>query len=354
MQSNDQSQLLIDAVRQAVESGKPVSVRGGNTKAFYGRPQTGEPLEVSSHTGIVSYEPTELVITARSGTLVSEIESALREQRQMLAFEPPCFGAQATLGGTIGCGLSGPRRPFAGSVRDFLLGVRMANGRGEDLSFGGQVMKNVAGYDVSRLMAGSMGTLGLLLEASLKVLPVPRQECTLIRETDRDGAIEFQRLWSRTPSPISGTCHSGTLLHIRLSGSETGVASARSKIGGESLEDGESFWCRLREQEHEFFRNPGRLWRLSIPPASAEPNLGGESLMEWNGALRWVMSDAPAVAVREAAVEAGGHATLFRNDDSEEDVFHPLKSHVRKLHEKMKLAFDPKGIFNPGRMYQGI
>lgn len=354
MQSSDQSQELIDAVRHSVESVRPLSIRGGNTKAFYGRQQSGEPLEVSAHTGIVSYEPTELVITARSGTLISDIESVLGEQRQMLAFEPPRFGARATLGGTIGCGLSGPRRPFAGSLRDFLLGIRTVNGRGQDLSFGGQVMKNVAGYDVSRLMAGSMGTLGVVLEASLKVLPEPRMECTLVREVDRDGAIEFQRLWSRTPSPITGTCHCGDLLHIRLSGSETGVASARSRIGGELVYDGEEFWRRLREHEHEFFRNPGRLWRLSIPPASTEPELEGESLMEWNGALRWVISDAPADLLRGAAATAGGHATLFRNDGSEVEVFHALESHVRVLHENTKQAFDPKGIFNPGRMYKGL
>ena len=202
--SSDQSQQLIDAVRQSIETGVRLSIRGGDTKAFYGRRQEGTPLDVSGHAGIVSYEPTELVLTARSGTSVAEIEHTITDRNQMLAFEPPRFGDGATLGGTVGCGLSGPRRPFAGSVRDFVLGTRMVNGRGEDLRFGGQVMKNVAGYDVSRLMTGSMGTLGLLLEVSLKVLPKPRVECTLVREADRKSAIEFQRRWSGKSSPISG------------------------------------------------------------------------------------------------------------------------------------------------------
>ncbi len=352
--SVDRSRELIDAVTASIESGKPLSIRGGNTKAFFGGPQTGETLEMSGHSGMVSYEPTELVITARSGTLVSEIESTLKEQHQMLAFEPPCFGERATVGGTIGCGLSGPRRPYAGSVRDFVLGTRIVNGRGEDLRFGGQVMKNVAGYDVSRLMVGSMGTLGLLLEVSLKVLPAPRSECTLMLEADRDGALEFQQRWSQRPSPISGTCHSGGLLHVRLSGSETGVASAKSKIGGDTLDDGDAFWTRLREHDHEFFKGAGRLWRLSIPQASPDPDIHGDSLMEWNGALRWVISDSPADRIRTAAAEAGGHATLFRNGGAETEAFHPLSGSLLKLHKKVKRAFDPKGIFNPGRMYRGL
>jgi len=352
--SSDQSQQLIDAVRQSIETGVPLSIRGGDTKAFYGRQQGGTPLNVSGHAGIVNYEPTELVLTARSGTSIAEIESELADRDQMLAFEPPRFGDSATLGGAVGCGLSGPRRPFAGSVRDFVLGTRVVNGRGEDLRFGGQVMKNVAGYDVSRLMTGSLGTLGLLLEVSLKVLPKPRVECTLVREADRNSAIEFQRHWSGKSSPITGTCHSGSLLHVRLSGSDTAVAAARSNIGGETVEDGCEFWRTLKEHEHEFFSNPGRLWRLSLPPASPEPGLNGHSLMEWNGALRWLISDAPADVIRRAASGAGGHATLFRNDGTESDVFHPLESHLRILHENVKLAFDPKGIFNPGRMYKGL
>jgi glycolate oxidase FAD binding subunit len=352
--SSDQSQHLIDTVKQSIESGEPLSIRGGNTKAFYGRHQEGTPLDVSGHAGIVNYEPTELVMTARSGTRLSEIEAALADQEQMLAFEPPHFGDGATLGGAIGCGLSGPRRPFSGSARDFVLGTRVVNGRGENLRFGGQVMKNVAGYDVSRLMTGALGTLGLLLEVSVKVLPVPRRQCTLVHETDREEAMKFQRHWSGKSSPITGTCHSGGLLHIRLSGSEIGVASASSNIGGEVLEDGDGFWRTLREHEHEFFGNQGRLWRLSLPPASPEPDLNGTSLMEWNGALRWVISDAPADAIRAAAASVGGHATLFRNDGTESDVFPPLENHLRIIHENMKLAFDPKGIFNPGRMYKGL
>jgi glycolate oxidase FAD binding subunit len=353
--SSDQTLTLVDAVARCFENGSPLSIRGGNTKAFYGGPQSGEPLEISGHAGIVSYEPTELVISARGGTLISEIDSVLRAHQQMLAFEPPRFGARATLGGTIGCGLSGPRRPFAGSVRDFVLGTRIVNGRGEDLRFGGQVMKNVAGYDVSRLMVGSMGTLGVVLEASLKVLPAPRMECTVVLEADRAQALALQRRWSRKSSPISAICHWGTQLHVRLSGSETGVRSAKSDIGGTVLEDGAGFWARLREHEHEFFAAAtGQLWRLAVPPASPDPELEGDSLMEWSGALRWVVTAEPAERVRSAAAEAGGHATLFRGADGEPDVFQRLDDGLRKLHERTKRAFDPKGILGPGRMYKGL
>ena len=354
MRDSDQSQQLIDAVKQSVECGRALSIRGGNTKAFLGACENGDILETSMHCGIVSYEPTELVVTARSGTRVTHIESTLSEHDQMLAFEPPHFGEGATLGGVVSCGMSGPRRPYAGSVRDFVLGTRVVNGRGEDLRFGGQVMKNVAGYDLSRLMVGSMGTLGLLLEVTLKVLPAPRAECTLIFETDRPRAVELLRKWAQTSSPISATCHHAGLLHVRLSGAESGVASARSKLGGDVLQDGPVFWHRLKEHRLGFFEGEGNLWRLSTPPASPEPSLEGDSLMEWNGALRWLISNAPAERIRESAAASGGHATLFRGGAAGTEAFHPLSDALLGLHQAVKRSFDPNEVFNPGRMYRGL
>ena len=349
----DDTQGMIDRVSEAASSRRLLALRGGNTKSFYGREPVGEPLVTSNHTGIVSYEPTELVITVRSGTRVTEIESVLQGQRQMLAFEPPRFGDQATLGGTIACGFSGPRRAFAGSARDFVLGVRIVNGRGEDLHFGGQVMKNVAGYDVSRLMVGAMGTLGLLLEVSLKVMPAPRMEKTLVLEVKTDKAMDLQNKWSGKPSPISGTCHHGSLMHIRLSGSEKGVLSAQRGIGGEEIEEDGRFWSMLREQRHGFFNNKGTLWRISVPPATPDLGFGGDCLMEWNGALRWLVDETRAEALREIVIRAGGHAVMFRGENREQ-AFHPLQGTLLKLHKNMKKAFDPEGILNPGRMYADI
>jgi glycolate oxidase FAD binding subunit len=351
--SVDDSRGLTDRVLAASSASRPLSIQGGNTKAFYGRQPAGEPLITSNHRGIVDYEPTELVITARSGTLLAEIESVLAEHQQMLAFEPPRFGQQATLGGTIACGFSGPRRPFAGSARDFVLGVRMVNGRGEDLRFGGRVMKNVAGYDVSRLMVGAMGTLGLMLEISLKVLPAPRIERTLVLEVGADKAVDIQNKWSRKPSPISATCQHEGLLHIRLSGSEKGVFSAQQELGGEVMDDDDGFWSALKEHHHEYFNNAGNLWRLSVPPATPDLGLSGACLTEWSGALRWLISDAPGHAIREAASAAGGHAISFRGG-SREQTFHPLQGVLLELHENTKKAFDPNGIFNPGRMYENF
>lgn len=351
--TRDDSEDLIERVRQAIESRTPLCIRGGGSKSFYGREPAGETLSTASHSGVVDYEPTELVLTARSGTPLEEIEALLAEHGQMLAFEPPHFDDCATLGGAIACGLSGPRRPYVGAARDFVLGVRMINGRGEDLRFGGQVMKNVAGYDVSRLMTGSMGTLGVLLEVSLKVLPRPRAECTLVLEAEAAGAAAMQARWSKTASPISATCHVDDLLHVRLSGSEKGIASARDRIGGEESPEGDQFWLHIREQRHPFFRPDRDLWRVSVPPAAPALEAEGEMLTEWSGALRWIRSNATPQALRDAAARRGGHATLFRGADRDQ-VFHPLSEGLLRLHKNVKKAFDPSGIFNRGRMYEAV
>lgn len=351
--SNDSAQGLTDAVKHAFDSNTAVCIQGGNTKNFFGRRPDSEPLSTLGHSGIVSYAPTELVLTARSGTRLAEIEAALTEQKQMLAFEPPYFGSSATLGGAVACGLSGPRRPYVGAVRDFTLGVRVVNGRGEDLRFGGQVMKNVAGYDVSRLMVGSMGTLGLLLEISLKVLPIPRVEETRVLELGYEAAFTLQKDWARKPSPISATSYADGLLHIRLSGSEKGVRAAQAQLGGEKIENGRSYWNDIKEHRHKFFTEQGPLWRISVPPAIPMLNISGRCLIEWSGALRWLITDTAAQEIRTAADEQGGHAVLFRGGDRK-NAFHPLREPVLNLHKNLKKAFDPKGILNPGRMYAGV
>jgi len=343
---------LASAVRTAASNKSPLRIRGGGTKDFYGSSLRGEVLATSSYRGIVDYEPTELVITARAGTPLTEIEAAMRERGQMLAFEPPHFGSGASLGGCIAAGLSGPRRAYFGAARDFVLGVRMLDGKGDDLRFGGQVMKNVAGYDVSRLMTGSLGTLGVLLEVSLKALPLPVAETTLRREQSQAEAIALMNEWAGKSLPISATCHVGNMLYVRLSGAAAAVRAARAKIGGEEATDGAMFWRSVREQELDFFfREPQPLWRLSLKSTTPPLNLGGQQMIEWSGALRWLKTEADAKTVRAAAAYGNGHATLFRGGDKAGGVFHPLTPALEKIHRRLKRSFDPAGIFNPTRMY---
>jgi glycolate oxidase FAD binding subunit len=342
---------LAATVRDAAQRRRSLCIRAGGTKDFYGGERRGEVLSISDYRGIVDYEPTELVITTRAGTPLAEIETAMRGRGQMLGFEPPHFGSGATLGGCIAAGLSGPRRANCGSARDFVLGVRMLDGKGDDLRFGGQVMKNVAGYDVSRLMVGSLGTLGVILEVSLKALPLPIAETTLRLELSQAEAIARMNEWAGKPLPISATCHAGNGLHVRLSGAAAAVRAAREKIGGEEVADGAAFWHSVREQEHDFFRAPPPLWRLSLKPTTPPFNLPGQQLIEWSGALRWLKSEADAKTVREAAAFGGGHATLFRGGDKSAGVFHPLPPALEKIHRQLKQGFDPHGIFNPARMY---
>jgi glycolate oxidase FAD binding subunit len=344
---------LSETIRAAGRSGHALRLRGGGTKDFYGQALEGEVLDTRGHSGIVAYEPSELVITARCGTGLAEIEAAMRERGQMLAFEAPHFGGNATLGGMVAAGISGPRRQAAGALRDFVLGVKIMDGRGDVLSFGGQVMKNVAGYDVSRLMAGSLGTLAIILEASLKALPVPVAEATLKLELPEDKAIEALNKWGGRPLPISASAWTGGELRLRLSGATAAVVAARKKIGGELVDpaQGERFWTGIREQTDPFFRNDASLWRISIPSAAPPLKLPGEPLIEWGGALRWLCSQADARTVREAAKRAGGHATLFRGGDKSVGVFQPLSQGLMKIHRELKREFDPHGIFNRGRMY---
>lgn len=342
---------LVERVRSAAADGRALRLRGGGTKDFYGGEPRGEVLDTRAYAGIVSHEPTELVITARSGTSLSDLEAALAAQGQMLPFEPPHFGPAATLGGCVAAGLSGPRRVAAGAVRDFVLGTRLLDGKGNVLAFGGQVMKNVAGYDVSRLLTGSLGILGVILEVSLKVLPRPPQERTLRFDLPAAGAIEALNRWAGSPLPISASAWCAGELRVRLSGAVAAVRAAAEKLGGETVDEADAWWESVREQTHGFFGRETPLWRLSVPSVTAPIDVEGEQLFEWGGALRWLKSNADAETVRAAARKAGGHATLFRATDRKAGVFQPLDPVTMRLHQGLKAAFDPRGIFNPGRMY---
>ena len=359
--SSDLTRELQERVRAAVADATPLRLLGNGTKAFIGRASGGEPLKLSGHAGLLNYQPKELVVTARCGTTLTELEAALAEQGQVLPFEPPHFagpdGADATLGGTIACGLSGPARPYWGAARDLALGVRILTGRGEVLRFGGEVMKNVAGYDVSRLMVGALGTLGILLDVSLKVLPLPPATRTRVLTCNQDAALERMNRWGARPWPLSATCFDGERLWVRLSGTAQGVAEAAEQIGGESVTDAEAevFWRRLREQDFPFFsRGDAPLWRLSLPQGAPAVRLEGPQWIEWSGSQRWLRSEAPETTIRAEAERLGGQATRFRGGDRAGEVFHPRPEPLMQLHRRVKSAFDPHGLLNPGRLYANL
>ncbi len=347
---------LCERVRDHAGRASALRIVGGGTKDFYGGgSRAGEPLEVAGYAGIVAYEPKELVVTVRAGTRVGDLEDALAAERQMLPFEPPRFdapggAAAATIGGAVASGLSGPRRPYAGAVRDFVLGARIVNGKGEDLAFGGRVIKNVAGYDVSRLMVGALGTLGVVTEVSFKVLPRPAAECTLAFEMDAAAAIGQANRWAGQPLPLSATAWQDGVLRVRLSGAPPAVSAARAKMGGEETDAG-GFWADLRDQRLPFFAGEAPLWRLSVPPTTEPLFAERAQLVEWGGGVRWLRGPLDPLVLRAAAERAGGHATLFRAADKSPGAFHPLQPALAKIHRRLKDAFDPAGILNPGRLY---
>ncbi len=359
---NDITAQLIERVRT---TSAPLCIRGAGSKDFYGNAPQGEMfeiLETRKHTGIVAYEPTELVITARCGTPLAEIEATLAASKQYLPFEPPRFSVDSTIGGVVAAGLSGSRRVSAGSVRDYVLGVRLLDGAARELVFGGQVMKNVAGYDVSRLIAGSLGTLGLILDVSLKVLPKPVAEATLRFEMGQAEALDQLNRWAGRPLPIVASMWHAGVLTLRLVGARAAVEAAQQKLGGAeggvgttgSTADVGAFWDDLRDQKLSFFTGDAPLWRLSVPSVAPVIDLPGETLIEWGGAQRWLRLDAPAAKIRTAAAAVGGSATLYRAHTELKTAvgtFAPLPDPIMALHRRLKATFDPKGIFNPGRMF---
>ncbi|WP_455218384.1 glycolate oxidase subunit GlcE [Kaarinaea lacus] len=364
MSDSDLGNSLAEQVINAYRERSTLCINGNGSKSREGRKVEATSINVSDHRGIIDYTPTELVITARAGTLLTNIEAELASAKQMLPFEPPHLGEGATLGGTIACGLSGPRRPYAGAARDMVLGMRVINGRGEVLRFGGQVMKNVAGYDVSRLMVGAQGTLGVLLDISIKVSPMPECERTLCLPMTDKQAIEVMNQWAGKPVPLSAACfvpdtdsQSGQgKLWLRLSGVETAVKSATNLVGGELIELGKQFWLDLKERRLDFFRlaelqQEGALWRLSLPPAVPPPALAGATLIDWGGAQRWLISGEPPDKIHQTVTAIGGYATRYSSSGAQ---LPPLNPTLRKLHQRVKEAFDPEGVLNPGRLYEGL
>ncbi|HEV2270690.1 MAG TPA: glycolate oxidase subunit GlcE [Steroidobacteraceae bacterium] len=345
-------QSLQERIRAAAAAVQPVLIRAGGSKDFYGGPLAGEPLDLSALSGITHCEPTELVISARAATPLALLERELSAHDQMLAFEPPRFEGRATIGGTVACGMSGPRRAYCGAVRDFVLGVEMIDGQGQLLRFGGKVIKNVAGFDVSRLMAGSLGTLGLLTEITLKTVPRPRAECTLRLEMNQRRALESMARWGARALPLSATGWHDGVLHVRLSGADAAVRVAREDLGGEMVTDSDEYWESVREQRLPFFAAAHELWRVSLPAHSPELPVPGPLLLEWGGSLRWLSGPQESSTLRELAARFGGHATLYRaRAKPTAGTFQPLSPAMLSLHKRLKSAFDPRGIFNRGRLY---
>jgi glycolate oxidase FAD binding subunit len=350
-----------DRIRGAVARQLSLDIRGGNTKGFLGGAQVGDSLDVSGYRGIVSYEPTELVITARCGTPLHELEAALAEKGQCLPFEPPHFGPNATVGGMLSAGLAGPSRAYAGGARDYVLGAQMINGRAELLTFGGQVMKNVAGYDVSRVLAGAMGILGVVTEASLKVLPLAPASLTLRFDMNEAEAIKALNRWAGKPLPLNASCWYQGMLYLRLRGAAPALASARSILGGVEVDASEAgkLWSALREQQHEFFTlsEQHTLWRISVPPTTA-PLAMEDGLMEWGGGQRWMKLHHDDASLTEklqaAACLAGGYAQRFRGGARNSPSLTQLTPAIAAIHQRLKLAFDPHRVFNRGRLYDTL
>lgn len=353
MPTGDIGARLAEQIRDAAAARRPLRIRGFDSKRFLGRVADHETLELQGHRGILHYEPTELIVTARAGTPLAEIEETLAANGQMLAFEPPRFGDRGSLGGAVASGLAGPRRPWGGAPRDLLLGMTLLDGRGRIMRFGGEVMKNVAGYDLTRLMAGAFGTLGVLLELSLKVLPTPAKERSLVLNLTRDKALRLVREVARQPAPLSGACHLDDRLYLRLSGNEASVTAWEKQIGGDGGE-GQAFWQQLRDHRLGFFQTERPLWRLSLAPSTQRLGCEHEVLTDWGGAQRWVYTRSDPDAVRKEVEKVGGHATLFRHGDGKTAVFHPLGRVRERLHLGLKQVFDPGGILNPGRQYAAI
>ncbi len=355
---HDISEALQAQVSRAAASKEKLNIKGGNSKAFLGliNPDAAV-LDVSQHTGTISHEPTELVITARAGTRLEDIKQTLKAHYQTLAFEPPAYGHDATIGGTIACALAGPAKPYFGGARDYILGCTVLTGHGQILKFGGEVMKNVAGYDVSRLMTGAMGTLGVLLDVSLKVLPATSHTTTLISNATAEEAIEQLQALGGMGLPVTASAWHNNKMYTRLAGSAGTVAAAAEKLPGSESNEPE-FWLQLREHTLPFFTRPESrpesLWRISVPALTPPLSIAGEWLYDWAGMQRWLVSSADANDVRNACSAVGGNATLFRADKNmmqSTDIFQPLPVPLMKLHRRLKQEFDPEGVFNYQRLF---
>lgn len=342
----------LESIRQRLEAKEPVAVIGGGTKSFLGGALIDAPVSMREYSGIINYEPTELVLTARAGTPLVEIEQALRASRQMLPFEPPIYADTSTIGGAMASGLSGPRRMHLGSARDAILGVRLLNGLGQHLKFGGEVMKNVAGYDVSRLSVGALGTLGILTEISVKVLPIPESERTQVLSLDAQSALDRVAKIGRSPYPVSAATWIDGHLYVRISGAGRGVDAAAAAIGGETVSDADAFWQSIRNQTHAAFSADGHwLWRLSVPPTTPVDACPA-SVMDWAGGQRWLLAKAGDLSAFDLAARVGGHATCFARDRHEGTGLQPLEAGIQRLNARVRDAMDPQHLINRGRIFE--
>ncbi|GMR00715.1 MAG: glycolate oxidase subunit GlcE [Gammaproteobacteria bacterium] len=354
--NSDFSHNLVEQVADAINNKTALRITGGNSKNFYGNHINGNDLCTTEHTGIIEYQPSELVVTVRSGTLLNELEAELKANKQMLAFEPPQHNKNTTIGGVIACGLSGPRRAACGSARDFVLGTTIINGKAKKCRFGGQVMKNVAGYDASRLMVGAQGTLGVLLDISLKVLPVSESEISLKINTESDNAIQHLQQWIQQGLPVSASCFLKDTLYVRLGSTHSAVKQSLNIINRDfdTEEIDKNFWLQIKNQSHNFFTRPYQLWRCSHQPTTEIYESAENQLLEWNGALRWIYSDKNLHTIAE---KHGGHAQrhpIAIKEKAISDIFHPLQPGMLKIHKRLKQAFDPENILNPGRLYADL
>ena len=347
---NDHIQQLCNVVKHAHDTKQPLNIQAGNSKAFYGNPVDAQAIKTTDLDGIIEYQPSELYITAYAGTSLQTIEGMLAEHNQILSFEPPHYSNSATLGGALASGFSGPRRPYGDAIRDCILGTNIINGKGEHLSFGGKVMKNVAGYDVSRLMCGAFGTLGIITQASIKVQPKPKHEATLLFEFNQDQALQQIHLWLKKLIPVTASYFKDNNLYIRLSGLESTINKIHTQIGGENISDSAAFWQSIKNHHADFFQSNAALWRCIVPHNSPF-NIHGENCFEWNGSLRWIKTTEKAENIFNACQESRGHACLFRSSSKPTDCLAPMNPQLKIIHKKLKHAFDPENILNPGRMY---
>lgn len=352
----DQTQDLLDQVQSARDAGRKLSIGGGGSKAFMGRESEVEttPLSLAGHTGIVDYQPVELVLTARAGTRLTEIEATLAEHNQRLSFEPPRFSDTATIGGTLATNQSGPGRPWNNSVRDQVLGLRLINGKAEHLRFGGQVMKNVAGYDVSRLQAGAFGSLGVITEISLKVMPRPAATLTLVQPMSLEDAIAVMNERAGVAKPLTGACWFNGELYLRLSGARSAVEATAHQWPGDVTEEDDAFWRDLRDHKLGFFAGDDPLWRFSVGSTAANPPLDGDWIVDWGGSQRWYRGAGTLADMEPLAERAGGQVSLFRGGDRSGEVMHRQPEALRLIQQRLKAAFDPDHLFNPGRLYSWL
>jgi glycolate oxidase FAD binding subunit len=369
-------------VASAIENRWRIEVVGGGTKRSIGAVAKPDVmLSLAAMDAVVDYAPEELVLTVQPGATLTDLERLTAQQGQMLAFEPPHLTGvlgrpgHPTIGGALATNLSGPRRVRAGAARDHFLGFEAVNGRGEIFKAGGKVVKNVTGYDLSKLMAGSWGTLAVMTEVTLKVLPAPRAEVTLmIFGLDDRRAGEAMSRAMNAPAEVSAAAHlppfasrcpplgaEMSVTALRLDGFEASVAARAEALSAALREFGRverldahhsrEFWVSVREVEC-FAADPRPLWRLSVPPASGwrvAEALAGDLLYDWAGGLVWLLPEptaAPAL-VRDAARALGGHATLFRGDGP---AFERLQGPLDAVSRRVKAAFDPNGVLNPGRL----